>query len=636
MNVNDFHFIRPMWLIALMALPLIIWLIKRIQLSNSGWISILPPHLSQKMIEHGAAAKSLSLFPAAMAFIITIVALAGPTWQKLPQPVYQVERGSVIIMDMSYSMYATDITPNRLTRARYKAVDLLDQLNEGDIGLIAYAGDAFTISPLTQDINNIKLLLPSLSPDLMPVLGSNPLAALTLAQQMLTNAGHIEGDIYWFTDGIDSEDVQDLNAWTSKYPHKLHILGIGSYEGAPIKLTNGELLKDDNGAIVIPKLSAGLLEGVATNSGGNYQTIAIDSRDIKALASNLPAKAQDKATDNTNTGDQWQEAGPYLLLMLLPLLLPYFRRGVLFTLLPAMLLMMPSQDAMAIDWQDLWKTKDQQAQQAFNQEQYQQAATTFEDPMWKGSAHFKAGDYQAAADEFSALNSAQGFYNQGNALAKLNQLDQAIAAYDKALALNPNMEDAKANKALLEQLKQQQDQQNNQQQGQNQEQNQDSQNDQQQNDQQGQQQGDDQNQQNQSSDQQQSQSDQQSGQENSQQQQDSQQQSQQSQSDPSEQNADQNKQQNKIQQDGDADKQAEQQAREAQAKEQEQSTEQQADSEQAVSAQQQQIDQEKALKHQQLLKKVTDDPYLLLRNKMQLEYQKRRQEGSNSGDKKKW
>jgi Ca-activated chloride channel family protein len=138
-------------------------------------------------------------------------------------------------------MYATDIAPNRLTRSRYKAIDLLEQLNEGGIGLIAYAGDAFTISPLTDDINNIKLLLPSLSPELMPELGSNPLAALTLAHDMLVNAGHSKGDIYWFTDGIDNYDIQDITDWSRSNNHRLNILGIGTSAGAPIKLNNGEL-----------------------------------------------------------------------------------------------------------------------------------------------------------------------------------------------------------------------------------------------------------------------------------------------------------------------------------------------------------------------------------------------------------
>ena len=625
--MSEFHFIRPLWLLALLALPLLVWLIKRLQISSSGWTSVLPPHLANNMIEQGASAKGRSLWPALLMYALVITALAGPTWQKLPQPVYQVERGSVIVMDMSYSMYSTDLSPNRLTRARYKATDLLDHINEGDVGLIAYAGDAFTISPLTQDINNIKLLLPSLSPDLMPAWGSNPLAALELAHQMLANAGHIEGDIYWFTDGIDNEDIQDLSQWSTEHQHTVNILGIGTTEGAPIKLPNGELMKDDRGAIVIPKLTDSLLYGVAGKSGGLYQTMRIDNGDINQLVANQRLAEQEQETSELSsseleTGDLWQEAGPYLLIGVLVLLLPYFRRGLLLSIV-ALVFILPTEKAMALDWQSLWKTKDQQGQQAFNNQDFEKAAKAFNDPMWKGSSLYKSGDYQGAAEAFSQLNTAEGFYNQGNALAKAQQLDEALAAYQKALELAPEHSDAQANKQLLEQLKQQQEQQQNQQ-------NSDQSQDNQQNSEQNQQQSDEQ--QNGDSSGQSQQNEQESA--------DSQQ-SQQGQNSQSEQNQQSDSQQQNDQQqqnDGQANEQQNQASKQqAQANEQEQLESQDNDGEQqAVTASEQASNQEQAQKHQQLLKKVTDDPYLLLRNKMQLEYQKRRQEGTNNGVKKKW
>ena len=203
--MTDFHFIRPLWLLAVFVVFIALYLLKKYRLSQSGWQQFLPRHLAATLLEGNienaqqTTSKSKSLITPLLIGILTVLALAGPTWEKLPQPVYQIERGSVLIMDMSYSMYATDLMPNRLTHTRFKANDLLDQLNDGDVGLIAYAGDAFVISPLTEDVNNIKLLLPALSPDIMPELGSNPISALMLADEMLKNAGHIEGDIYWLT-----------------------------------------------------------------------------------------------------------------------------------------------------------------------------------------------------------------------------------------------------------------------------------------------------------------------------------------------------------------------------------------------------------------------------------------------------
>ena len=620
MIFSDFHFIRPYWLLAILGLFVAMWLLKRLRVSQSGWTKLIPTHLSKTLLEQGISGKAFSTFWPFTIGLIAIIALAGPTWQKLPQPVYQMKRGSVMIMDMSYSMYSTDIAPNRLTRARYKAIDLLDNLNEGDIGLIAYAGDAFTISPLTEDINNIKLLLPSLSPDLMPELGSNPLAALHLANDMLANAGHVVGDIYWFTDGIDFEDVRDINDWSKSFPHRLNILGIGTQDGAPIKLTNGELMKDDNGAIVLPRLSVEYLSGLVNQSSGVYQTISHKNNDIKALISNVDAQQEKEQGQNSNTGDQWMEAGPYLVVLILPLLLGYFRRGVMSVAL-VFFYLTPPNDVYAIEWKDLWKTQDQQGQQAFNQEKFEQAASTFERPDWQGSAHFKAGNYEEALSAFEQGQGASSFYNQGNALAKLNRLEDAIQAYDEALKLDPSLEDAAKNKAIIEKLKQEQESQ-------------------QQQDQEGDQQQDGEQSESEQESQEQQNSDQKEGEQSQDQQQsDGQENEQQSQNSDNQQNehseAENNEKQSENTQESEEAKESEQQES-LQAQESDPEANENSEEKQAQLARQEQIDQEKAQKHQQLLNKVTDDPYLLLRNKMQLEYQKRRQNGSQSGVKKKW
>jgi len=615
----DFHFIRPLWLLAIIVLMVMMFVLKRLRVKQSGWQQLLPAHLAKVLVQGNAKAKSSSLALPFLIGLLSILAMAGPSWQKLPQPVYQVAQGSVLIMDMSYSMYATDVAPNRLTRARYKAIDLLDSIKDGEIGLIAYAGDAFSISPLTDDSNNIKLLLPSLSPELMPELGSNPLAALALANEMLVNAGHNDGDIYWFTDGIDNIDIQDITQWSREHPYRLNILGVGTKTGAPIKLSKGELMKDDNGAIIVPKLTAQALRGLAKRGRGNYTTLTHNNKDIERLTIKPLMTDTDKTKASENTGDQWQEFGPYLLLLVLPMLLSYFRRGALLATLPFALMLIPNNNAQADIWQDLWKTKDQQGQKHFNSEQYQQAAEEFKNPLWQGSAHYKAGDFEQALAAFQQESSADALFNQGNALAKLQRIDEAIAAYDKALQREPNLTDAKENKAILEQLKQQQQENQDQESGDEQQQNDQQDNKQ---DQQGQtKDGESQDSQNQSGESKESE----------------QQQGQQDQSESSQQEDSAEQQEQKNQQQTDRDKQ--EQSAEQQAKNAQQSKDAEAPND-AQSAQAQkmaeQLAKETEQKHQQLLNKVTDDPYMLLRNKMQLEYQKRRQDRRNIGVKKKW
>ncbi|ARD43564.1 VWA domain-containing protein [Colwellia sp. PAMC 21821] len=621
----DFHFIRPLWLLAIIALMFMLFMLKKLRVKQSGWQQLLPAHLAKVLVQGNTKAKSGSLVLPFFIGLLSIIAMAGPSWQKLPQPVYQVAQGSVLIMDMSYSMYSTDVAPNRLTRARYKAIDLLDNIKEGEIGLIAYAGDAFNISPLTGDSNNIKLLLPSLSPELMPVLGSNPFAALALANEMLVNAGHNSGDIYWFTDGIDNIDIQDITQWSRDHPYRLNILGVGTKTGAPIKLSNGELMKDDNGAIIVPKLPVQALRGLAQRGRGNYTTLTHDNKDIERLIYKPMVTDTDNTKESENTGDQWQEFGPYLLLLVLPLLLSYFRRGALLVTLPFALLLMPNKNAHADMWQDLWKTKDQQGQAHFKSEQYQQAAAEFKNPLWQGSAHYKAGDYEQALAAFQQENTADALYNQGNALAKLQKIDEAIAAYDKALQLDANLADAKNNKAILEQLKQQQENQDQQSGDDQQEQDKD----------QEQQNQDGESQNSQSQDGEDKKGEQQQSDQNGQQNSEPKDQSEQGESSEQQDSEDQQAQKDQQQADSEPQEQTdEQQAKEAQ---QAKDTEESNDA-QSVEAKQiaEQLAKETEQKHQQLLNKVTDDPYMLLRNKMQLEYQKRNQDRRNVGVKKKW
>jgi len=663
--LSNFHFVRPYWLVAIIALLFVLWLLKKHRFYQSPWQQFLPNHLSQVLVEGAAGTNTNKKTMGRHAFLIkpffigllSIIALAGPAWQKLPQPVYQTERGSVLIMDMSYSMYSTDVKPNRLTRARFKAIDLLSKINEGDTGLVAYAGDAFVISPLTQDIKNIELLLPSLTPEIMPELGANPLAALTLAHEMLLNAGHLNGDIYWFTDDVDNEELSDIYDWSNEFGHQLNILGVGSESGAPITLPSGELLKDNKGAIVVPRLPTRKLKSLASRGHGNYQTISNDDSDIDnlILKDEISERSKDKKQQNQQTGDQWHEQGAWLLVLVLPLMLGYFRRGSAILMLtlssfPLLLLLSFSvisptsyaansteQESDKLEnqqgnqqgkssalastsnklWQNLWQTNDQQAQKQYNQENYQGAAEQFENSQWQGSSHYKAGNYQEALDSFKQgeqANSANSLYNQGNALAQMQKYEQAIESYEQALKKNPDLQDAKDNIEKIKQLQKEQEQE--QQKGDQSDKEKSQEKDQQQDSQ------DSQSQDEQSQDQQNKESQEQS--EGSQQQ-----------NSESESQKDGKEQENKPEDSNKEPKGQESEQKQNSAEQAEKQNEQGEEKTAAQIAAEQQT-KETEQKHQQLLNKVTDDPYLLLRNKMQLEYQKRKQDGASQGVKKKW
>ena len=660
--MTDFHFIRPLALWLIIAVFFVLYLIKKWKRSQSGWQSFLPAHLAKVLLEsdnsqsmhvqdkNSAGKAFISTITASfIPFVIgllTVLALAGPTWEKLPQPVYQVARGSVLIMDMSYSMYATDLAPNRLTHARYKASDLLDEINEGDLGLVAYAGDAFVISPLTEDINNIKLLLPAVSPDIMPELGSNPLVALMLADEMLKNAGHVEGDIYWFTDGIDTDDLQDINEWSSQVPHKINILGIGTQTGAPIKLPSGELFKDNNGSIVLPSLpqsTKNQLAGIASRSHGNYQTIRNDNKDLTRII-NAPILdengnrthtsgtsgidgAEDEQSDNLNMGDQWQEFGPYLLLLILPLFLTYFRRGNYLLFIPFSLLLMPTEKAYAFTWDDLWKTKNQQAQKKFNDEQFTEAGEQFVDKNWQASSYYKAKEFDKALSAFEKDDSATGLFNQGNTLVQLQKYKEALERYQQALQKDPNFTDAKDNIETIKRLQEQQEEQQKNEGGESSDKEKNGeQKDQEQQGEQGDKSDDD--------------AEQKEGDQQKDDQQGSDEQNSESKSTEDKDAESENEEGNSQQAKTDEEKRQEEQAKAEEAKALSEEEQKAAEEQEVKTAQQiaieEKLQQELDEKHQQIFNKVTDDPYLLLRNKMKLEYNKRKSDGRSSGDHKKW
>lgn len=608
-QLNDFHFIRPIWLLAILPLLILVGLIRYVHKQQSGWQSVLASHLYQHLITTDGLKKARPpLFLLGLCWVIASIALAGPTWQRLPQPVYQLNTGKVVLMDMSLSMRATDIKPDRLTRAKYKAIDLVNAITEGETGLVAYAGDAFTISPLSSDAQNLTTLIPSLTPEIMPIAGSDPALGLTAAIELLSNAGYQQGEIFWITDGVNNQQMKEISEIINSTAFRLSILGVGTDEGAPIQLTNGELLKDSRGSIVIPKLNSANLTSLSRSGGGRYASMQANDSDINYLiAQSLIEQDTEESDQNEeNFGDKWQEMGPYLLLLIIPFAAYSFRRGIVTVIFLGLLLPVYTPKAHADWWQDMWKTPDQQAMQAFKQNDYEQAASQFENPLWQGTAHYKNQDYQAALDAYlqvtqSDPNNVEATYNAGNALAQLGEIDQAIAAYDQVLSQNPDHQDAAANKALLEKLKEQQQQQDKNQQG---DESQEQQDNQEQNDQQQDTEQNSENQEGGSSEQQQ-------------------------QGDGSEQNTPEQNQQ-------DAGDQSEEQQGDKQEDEQEQANQAQEEAQEKAEQEAQAMQQgeqeltdeqkEQMQRLQNLLNRVPDDPAFLLKRKMQIEAQKRKRE----------
>lgn len=659
----DFHFLRPYWFLALIPLIAIIWSLRHIKLNSSGWMNLLPDHLANHLLVGSEQKAPLPVLLIAICWLISVIALAGPTWQKQPQPVFEAQAGKVIVLDLSMSMRADDIKPDRLTMARFKAIEIARHIKEGDLGLIAYAGDAFTISPLTPDNKNIINQIPSLSPEIMPVMGSNGLLAIEQAIELLSQAGYAQGDIFWLTDGIHNDEYTSIQKMLADTQYRLLTLGVGTAEGAPIKLTTGELLKDARGSIVVPKLHNNPLQQLSKINQGYYQDIKPGDSDIETLVSKMQSAEKIKQQQAKHKlGDQWQEAGPWLVLALLPLAAYAFRKGLIYLLVVGFLTAPGSFKVSANPLDTVFSTRDQQAYQALESADYEQALKLAENKKIKAAALFKQGQYEQAVEAYDGINEADALYNKANAYANLGELDKAIETYEQALKQQPDFEKAKKNKALAEQLKQQQEQQQNQDQGSDQNQDQNQQQGSDQSQQQNQNQNSEQGNQQQDSDQNQQQNPDQNAEQNNQQQDsdsNAEQNAEQNQ-DSQQQNAQDHQQSHRSAQDM-ADQQAEQENQQAQAQQPEQSESEQTQTAESAKAQQseaenqpgeqneqaaaaqpreltpeQRAEQEKNEIYRQLLNKVEDDPSYLIRRKMQLEYEKRRRSNAPKGVTQPW
>ncbi len=453
----QFHFLRPLWLLAILPAVLLIMYFWRQKSSAANWRGAINESLLSHLIEGGSnKSHRWPWLVLLLAWLLSAVSMAGPTWQKMPQPVVQKQDALVIVLDLSLSMLVEDVKPSRLVRARHKILDILAQREEGLTGLIAYSGDAHVVSPLTDDTGTIANLTPALSPTMMPVFGSAPTDAIEQAQQLFSNSGITQGRILLITDAISEENLDEIDDSIKRSGFELSIMGIGTEDGAPIPSKEG-FLKDNDGNIVVPKLPRSVLESLARRNNGRYTDASLSDKDIEFLLAKSATELDSNTLLTEREFDQWHDRGAWLAILLLPLSLLAFRRGWLL-LLPLCILFDP-QTAHALSWQDLWQRTDQQASDILSEGNAAEAAEQFNNPEWKASAQYRAGDFEAAAQNFAQFDSANSHYNRGNALAKAGKLDEAIEAYNQALQQQPDMEDAQANKALVEQLKQQQEQQ---------------------------------------------------------------------------------------------------------------------------------------------------------------------------------
>jgi len=484
----DFHFLRPEWLL-LLPLPLVFGFFYRAkQSTQNSWENLLPAEfLNALSSQRVVTQKRPSLWVLPLIFCIIITAMAGPSWYKQETPLALKQNALVVVFDLSLSMLASDQSPNRLTRARQKIVDLIALRKEGQTGLVVFAGSSHAVSPLTEDITTFRGFLPALEPFIMPHLGSNVASGVNQAISLLQQAGAVYGRILVLTDGLEVQDIPVIVNDLANTGYELSIIGLGTLDGGPIPIPNRGFLKE-NDQIVLAKPNHQDMRELAAQTGGFFSPMTLDNQDLFRVLPELDTTrtANTGLFDATNndqsitTAGRWHDAGYWLVPVLMVLVLwRYRQQGTGLILLVTITPMLLSPSAAAMEWQDLWQTPDQRGMEAYQRGDYESAADAFENPVWSGTASFRSQRYEEALAAFSQQDTALSHFNRGNTLVELQRFEEALTAYEQAIKLNPEFKDAAENHQKLkdwleqQQQQQQQQQQDNSQQGDQQNQNQD-------------------------------------------------------------------------------------------------------------------------------------------------------------------
>ncbi len=443
------HLLRPYWLIIL---PLLIWLLWRLwhrQLQVGRWQRLLPEAFHAALLTRGRLRHSrLPWLVLGLAWLLAVIALVGPSWQRFEQPSIKRSDPLVVLLELTPAMLASDAPPTRLEQAKRKLLDLLERRQDVQTAVVVFAGSAHTVVPLSDDLATTRNLLDALHPALMPEPGQRADLAVARGLALLEQTGLGRGRLLLISSSLDQHERNAISTLLQGRGERLLILGVGTEQGAPIAGENGSFLKDAQGAILIPRLDNAGLQRLAGELGGRYQQARLSDDDLAALG--LFDQAGTLQHDDEITRlEAWLDQGHWLLLPLLLLAALAGRRGWLFCL---PLLLLQPQPANAVEFDDLWLRRDQQGQRLLETEQPAKAAERFIDRRWQATARYQAGDYAGAAALFAEGDTAADHYNRGNALARGEAFEAAIEAYDQALDLQPDLQAARRNKTLIEEL----------------------------------------------------------------------------------------------------------------------------------------------------------------------------------------
>ncbi|PRY26801.1 Ca-activated chloride channel family protein [Aliiruegeria haliotis] len=420
------HLLRPWWLLAVPLIGLLWWRVRKRTDAGETAPDGIAPHLAEALTVGDGDARRVEVIDlVCLALLLLALAASGSTWSRVPNPLLAQTAPLVVALEVSPSMEAPDLPPYRLERAKFKILDLVDRRAGARTALIAYGSTAHRVAPLTEDPNILRAMLEALSTEVMPGEGDNATAALELARAELAKS-ETPGAILFVLDELNAADAAAF---------------------AP----QGE---GDAPVIFLVAAPAGSPTGALDQvAGAEVIQLSADDSDIDRIEA-----AAASAYRAALLGDErldWDDRGWMLGWLAMPLVLIWFRRGwsVRWALAFALAAGLHPSAARAdvIDW---FFTPDQQGMMAYRGKDFRAAGEVFLDPMWRALSMFRAGQYPEAADVYSRLDTAAAAFGEGMARTRNREYRPAIAAYERALELQPDFPEAAWNlevtKAILD------------------------------------------------------------------------------------------------------------------------------------------------------------------------------------------
>jgi Ca-activated chloride channel family protein len=446
--IGAFHFLRPLWLLALPAALALAWIVARREDVRTRWRGLIEAHLLDHLVvDPRSRWRVRPVYATVVAIVVGAVAAAGPTWKRERPPFVEDKAPLAIAIDISPTMDAIDVTPTRLERAKLKVQDLLALRPGARTALFAYSGTAHLVLPLTDDAALIRTFLDALATNLLPPGGKDTTAALRVIDASLERES-VPGTILFLTDGVEPKAFDAFQRQTGK--DQVMVLGIGTEQGGPVRTGPESFLEDATGRRVFTRLDVDGLRKLE-RAGVDVATVTLDDSDVEWVQRNAQTHLAQKESE---AATRWLDEGWWLALPVGLLAAFWFRRGWTIRWVSVFLLVLgaTASPGHAADLLDPWLTPDQQGRLSYERGDFPQAAAHFADPMWKGVALYRAGEFAAAIDAFALVDTPESYFNQGNALAHLGKYPEAVASYKQALEGRPGWPEAERNLALVQKL----------------------------------------------------------------------------------------------------------------------------------------------------------------------------------------